>query len=180
MEIRQHKLELEIVNKRTEHYIINVDSETGLRTGVLGFNSCELLMFIGVIKIILVFLDLNGYQSMISYSLKIARHAWRNPANDCWNGHGNDNVIWNDLQMSLSHQKPHQSKASVWFPFSTYGRHGRSLSRLPVWRRRTRYQDICVILSTLFQFLDDYSIHSSSQSTSAHSALEAVFGVGAL
>jgi len=39
---------------------------------------------------------------------------------------------------------------------------------------------ICVILSTLFQFLDDCSRHSSSQCTSAYSALGAVFGVDAL
>ena len=39
-----------------------------------------------------------------------------------------------------------------------------------------------MILSTtpLLQFLDDYLRHSSSQSTSAHSALGAVFGVDAL
>jgi len=54
------------------------------------------------------------------------------------------------------------------------------LRRLPVWRRGTRYRDICVILSTLLQFLDDYLRHSSFQSTSAHSTLVAVFGVDAL
>jgi len=50
------------------------------------------------------------------YCWETRDRATRKHAKDYWNGRGNDNLGWNDLQ---GHQKWHQSTASVWFPISS-------------------------------------------------------------